>query len=111
MLQILELIGYIGNDATINQVNGKSVLNFSVAYAEKYKNASGVNVEKTLWHDCSFWDVSNLAPYLKKGTLVYLSGNCEPYVYITKVGESKAGLKVRVNNLKLLSNGQTNGTN
>ena len=37
----MQVIGHLGQDATVNNVNGKSVINFSVAHSEKYKNKDG----------------------------------------------------------------------
>ena len=33
----ISVIGRLGQDATVNNVNGKNVINFSVAYSEKFK--------------------------------------------------------------------------
>lgn len=103
MLLKIEAIGHVGNDATLREVNGKKVVNFSLAYTEKYKNADQVVVEKTTWMDCSLWDADKVAPYVKKGTLVYISGIPESRAYVTKDGEAKSTLAVKVGLLKLLS--------
>ena len=69
----LEVIGHIGKDATVNEYNGKKVINFSVAHSEKYKDASGNVVNKSVWVDCAYWVESTaVAQYLKKGTQVYV---------------------------------------
>ncbi len=36
----IQVIGHLGKDCTVNNVNGKNVINFSVAHSEKYKDAS-----------------------------------------------------------------------
>ncbi len=50
-----QIIGHLGQSATINNVNGQSVINFSVAHAESYKNKEGVKVDNTVWIGCSFF--------------------------------------------------------
>ena len=43
----LQVIGHLGKDCTTNVVNGKNVINFSVAHSERYKDATGNQKEKT----------------------------------------------------------------
>jgi single-strand DNA-binding protein len=38
----LQVIGHLGKDCTTNVVNGKHVINFSVAHCELYNDATGV---------------------------------------------------------------------
>ena len=51
----LQLIGNLGQDAVVNNVGGKNVINFSVAHTEKYKNSEGTEVSKTTWVSCAYW--------------------------------------------------------
>ncbi|MBM6691424.1 single-stranded DNA-binding protein, partial [Fusobacterium mortiferum] len=51
----MSLIGVIGQDATINNVNSRNVVNFSVAHSEKYKDQNGQVVNKTVWVNVSYW--------------------------------------------------------
>jgi single-strand DNA-binding protein len=63
----MQVIGHLGQDATVNNVNGKSVINFSVAHSEKYKNKEGLEVNKSIWVSAAYWtDRTAIAPYLKK---------------------------------------------
>ena len=43
----LQVIGNLGKDCITNTVNGKSVINFSVAHTEKFRDSSGQQKEKT----------------------------------------------------------------
>lgn len=100
----MQIIGFIGQDATVNNVNGKSVINFSVAHSEKYKNKDGVEVNKSTWASCAYWtDKINVAMYLKKGTQVYLEGVPEARTYTNKNNETLPQLNLRVISLNLLS--------
>jgi len=103
----LQLIGHLGQDATVNDVNGRKVINFSVAHSEKYKNKEGVEVNRTTWASCAYWtERINLAMYLKKGTLVYIDGFPEAKTYRnSNTNEVMPQLSVRVASLQLLSSG------
>jgi single-strand DNA-binding protein len=102
----LTAIGHLGKDAVVNNVNGKQVINFAVAHAEKYKNAQGEQIDKTIWIDCSYWtDKTAIASYLKKGTQVYVEGQPEATSY-EKDGKSYPKLVCRVGSIQLLGSKQ-----
>ena len=99
----LMVIGNLGKDCIVNQVNGKNVINFSVAHTEKFKDSSGAQREKTTWVECAYWtDRTGIAPYLKKGTQVYAEGTPEVRTYQTQDGKSGASLSMRVLSVQLL---------
>ena len=99
----IQVIGSLGKDAIVNEVNGKNVINFSVAHSEKYKNAQGEKMNKTTWVDCSYWtDKTAIAPYLKKGTLVFIEGQPEVRTYPKADGTTGSTLSARVNQVQLL---------
>ena len=98
----LSVIGHLGHDALKKVINGKSVLSFSVAQNEQYKNLKGVTQERTTWINCSVWGRDNLAPYLRKGTLVYVEGRPAFKGYAGKQGEVLAGVNMTVMELALL---------
>ena len=99
----LMVIGHLGKDCTVNTVNGKNVINFSVAHTEKFKDSSGAQREKTTWVECAYWtDRTAIAPYLKKGQQVYAEGSPEVRTYQTQDGKSGASLTIRVQTVQLL---------
>lgn len=107
----MQAIGHLGKDAAVNNVNGKTVINFNVAHTEKYKDAQGNQVDKTIWVDCSYWtDRTAVAPYLKKGTQVYVEGSPEVRTYTTQDGKQGASLTLRVLGVQLLG-GKNEGGN
>ncbi|MEY3436420.1 MAG: hypothetical protein RL335_876, partial [Bacteroidota bacterium] len=62
----LQVIGNLGKDCTTNNVNGRTVMNFSVAHTERIKDASGQSKDKTIWVECAYWtEKTGIAPYLK----------------------------------------------
>ncbi|WP_440133636.1 single-stranded DNA-binding protein [Chitinophaga sancti] len=98
----LSVIGHLGHDALKKVINGKSMLSFSVAQNEQFRNLQGVVQERTTWINCSVWGRDSLAPYLRKGTLVYLEGRPDFKGFVGKQGEALAGVNLRVGELALL---------
>jgi single-strand DNA-binding protein len=106
----LQVIGRLGKDATVNSVNGQNVINFSLAHTEKYTDKQGNKQEKTTWVDCAFWVKSTtLAPYLTKGTEVYVEGDPEARAFSRNDGTAGSSLSVRVRSLQLLGGNRSNG--
>jgi single-strand DNA-binding protein len=108
----LQIIGNLGKDAVVNTVNGKTVINFSVAHTEKYKDSQGIQKDKTLWVECAYWtDRTGIAPYLKKGTQVYADGTPDLRNYTTKEGTPGTSLSLRVISVQLLGGRNEGGDN
>ncbi|MEI6189997.1 MAG: single-stranded DNA-binding protein [Chitinophagia bacterium] len=99
----LQVIGNLGKDALVNNVNGKTVINFNVAHTERFKDAQGNQKDRTTWVDCSYWtDRTAVAPYLKKGTQVYVEGTPDVRSYTTTDGRNGASLTLRIASVQLL---------
>jgi|JI10StandDraft_1071094.scaffolds.fasta_scaffold685884_2 single-strand DNA-binding protein len=99
----LQIIGNLGKDCIVKEINGKNVINFSVAHSERFKDAQGNQKEKTTWVECAYWtDRTAIAPYLTKGTTVYAEGTPEADPYTNKEGQAAATLRMRVLNIQLL---------
>jgi single-strand DNA-binding protein len=93
-----DAIGHIGNDATVSLVNGKSVINFNIAYTEKFKDQSGTDQSKTTWVHCNWWtEKTAIVPLLKKGQKVLVSGKIETKIYL-----QEAQLHLRISSLYLV---------
>jgi single-strand DNA-binding protein len=109
----LQVIGNLGKDCITNTVNGKSVMNFSVAHTEKFKDNQGVQKDKTTWVDCAYWNErTGIAPYLKKGQQVYVEGTPEVRTYPKNDGTTGVSLTLRVLSVQLLggSRGDSGGS-
>ena len=101
----LQVIGNLGKDSVTNQVNGKNVINFSVAHTEKFKDAQGVQKDKTIWVECAYWtDRLGVEKKKKKGTQVYVEGTPDIRTYTTNDGRNGASLQLRVFSVQLLGN-------
>jgi len=98
-----QIIGYLGRDGVVNNANGKSVINFSVAHTETWKDLqTGEKKSSTIWMNCSYFtDKTAIAPYLKKGTQVYVEGKPTARAY-TSNGQNYASLELQVQKVQLL---------
>jgi len=106
----LQAIGNLGRDALLKQVNGKNVINFSVAHTERFRDGNGNQQERTTWLDCSYWtDRTNVAQYLVKGKQVYVEGTPDVRSYTRADGTNGTVLSLRVTQVHLL--GGAEGTN
>ena len=99
----MQVIGNLGKDCVVNTVNGKNVINFTVAHTEKYKDSQGNLQEKTTWVDCAYWtDRTAVAQYLTKGKQIYAEGQPEVRSFTRQDGTSGASLSLRVREVQLL---------
>ena len=106
----LQVIGNLGKDCVVNTVNGKNVINFTVAHTEKFRDAQGNNQERTTWVDCAYWtDRTGISPYLTKGKQVYVEGTPEVRTFTRQDGSSGASLSLRVREVQLLGGRSDNG--
>lgn len=105
----LQIVGNLGKDCMVKEVNGKNVINFTVAHTEKFKDSTGAQRERTTWVECAYWtDRTAIAPYLKKGQLVFAEGAPEAEGYMNKENQAAATLRMRVRDIQLLG-GRTEG--
>ena len=106
----MQVIGNLGKDCVVNAVNGKNVINFTVAHTEKYKDSQGNNQEKTTWVDCAYWtDRTAISPYLTKGKQVFVEGTPEVRSFTRQDGTGGASLSLRVREVQLLGGKGENG--
>lgn len=99
----LQVIGHLGKDAITNLVNGKNVINFSVAHTESWKDAQGNKQSKTTWVECAYWtDKTGIFPYLRKGSMVFVEGAPEVKTFQKQDGTTAANLSLRINSIQLL---------
>ncbi|HNA19246.1 MAG TPA: single-stranded DNA-binding protein [Chitinophagaceae bacterium] len=109
----MQVIGRLGKDCVVNTVNGKNVMNFTLAHSEKFKDSQGNTQEKTIWVDCAYWsDRTALAQYLTKGTQVFVEGQPEARSFQRNDGTPGSSLSLRVREVQLLGskNDSTGGT-
>ncbi len=108
----LQIVGNLGKDCIVKEVNGKNVINFSVAHTERFKDSQGNQKERTTWVECAYWtDRTAVAAYLKKGQMVYAEGSPEAEGYMNKDNQAAATLRMRVQNVQLLGSKNEGGQN
>ena len=98
------LIGNLGKDAeTKFTPNGTSVATFSIATSWRQKDQqTGEWKDHTDWHNIVLWRAENVAPYLTKGTQVYVEGRLQTRSYENKEGKKVYVTEVVANELILL---------
>ena len=107
----LQIVGNLGKDCIVKEVNGRNVINFSVVHSERYKDAQGVQKERATWVECAYWtDRTAVAPYLVKGQMVYAEGTAEAEGYLNKEGQPAATLRMRVQSVQLLGGSRSENT-
>ena len=107
----MQVIGRLGKDCVVNTVNGKNVMNFTVAHSEKFKDSQGNLQEKTIWVDCAYWsDRTAVAQYLTKGTQVFVEGQPEARSFQRNDGTPGSSLSLRVREVQLLGSKADSGT-
>jgi single-strand DNA-binding protein len=104
----MEIItGKVTANAIVKNVNGRDVINFSIAVNDNYKNKAGETVSKVKFYDCGYWSSSKLSEYLTKGKIVQLYGDTFAKAWQDKEGKLHAGLGFHVYRIKLLGGGTT----
>lgn len=94
----LIIAGFIGNDATVNDLpsGNMQVINFSIATTDKFKDET-----RTTWIRCSrFTNNVAISPYLKKGTYVIVQGRAEVETYTDQNQQTHAVLKCIVDEIE-----------
>lgn len=98
----MELTARLTADAQVATTkSNKQVVNFTVAHNEYYKPKGGERVQQTEYIKCAYWLNPELAQYLKKGTLVEISGRLGVNAYNNAQGEARANMTCHVNTIKL----------
>lgn len=106
----MQIIGNLGQDCRVNTVNGKNVINFSVAHTEAWKAADGSKQQRTTWVDCAYWtDNTAVAAYLTKGRQVWVDGQPEAKSFTKGDQTTGVSLSCRVFQVQLLGGASADG--
>jgi len=104
-LNRVELKGHVGFDPRINKFeDGESVMRFSLATNETFKNRKGELVEETVWHSIVAWTTGKGVTdfdTIKKGSYLHIIGRLKPVRYQTKEGADKFSYEVIALNIKV----------
>src|SRR6476660_2333862 len=98
------LIGHLGRDAeTAYTASQIAVTKFSVATNRRWKDqATGDWKEETDWTRVVLWRGENVAPYLVKGTQIYVEGRLQTRSYDDKDGKKVWATEVVADDVILL---------
>jgi single-strand DNA-binding protein len=100
------LLGNVGKDPEIRTTaGGMTVASFSLATADRAKDAQGNWADKTEWHNlvCFQRTAEVVRDYVKKGTQLFVEGKIQTRSWDDKTsGEKKYKTEILVNELTLL---------
>lgn len=99
------IVGRVGKDPEIRYMpNGDAVANLSVATSETWKDKNGEKQEATEWHRISvFGKLAEICgEYLRKGSLVYFSGQIKTRKWTDKDGVEKYTTEIHAREMKML---------
>lgn len=103
MVNKVILVGNLGADPEVNDVNGSKVANFRIATSETYTDKQGAKQTNTEWHSIVAW--RNLAEiiekYVKKGSQVYVEGKLQTRSW-EKDGVKHYSTEILISTLKML---------
>tara|TARA_B100002019_G_C21263589_1_gene598105 strand:- start:725 stop:1294 length:570 start_codon:yes stop_codon:yes gene_type:complete len=104
------LLGNLGNDPEIKQLQNGLVANLSLATSETWKDKqTGQQQERTEWHRCVVYGkLAEIIQQLnvRKGAKVYLEGKNQTRKWQTQDGEDRYRTEVNVNEFQLLDSQQ-----
>jgi single-strand DNA-binding protein len=101
------LLGNVGKDPEVKFLpSGMAVANFSLATAERFKDKSGQQQERTEWHNLVAYQklAEIVRDYVKKGAKLYVEGRIQTRSWDDQAsGQKKYRTEIIVNDLSLLS--------
>ncbi len=107
------LLGNVGKDPEIRTTaGGMTVASFSLATADRAKDAQGNWADKTEWHNlvCFQRTAEIVRDYVKKGSQIFVEGKIQTRSWDDKTsGEKKYKTEILVNDLSLLGGGPGRG--
>ncbi len=107
-LNLCQFIGKLGQDPTTRHTaNGKPVTNFSIAVTEYWTDKGGNKDSHTEWVEVvSFGRLAEICgEYLRKGSLVYVSGKWKTEKWEDKNGVKRYTTKLNAEKMQMLGGG------
>lgn len=104
-VNMVVLVGNLTRDAELREVReGSPVINFGMATSDQWKGPNGTE-ERTEFHSIAYFGNAGkaIAPFLKKGTPVYVQGNIRSREY-EKDGIKRKVTEIRAEKVILLGN-------
>ena len=86
------LVGNLGKDPEVKQTGtGRTMVTFTLATSNKFKDKQGVQQERTDWHNIVAWGKTGelMQSMLKKGSEVLIKGKVTSRKYEDKDGQTR----------------------
>ena len=106
------IIGNIGQEPEMRYLDsGASVVSFSVATDESYKDRDGNLVERTAWHRVTAWNklAEIIDTYATRGMKVYVEGPVMEDTYTDKDGNERKSRYIKAQEFLMLSSKEDGG--
>lgn len=99
------LLGRVGKDVEVRDINGTKCATFTLATSEKYKDRNGEVKELTEWHNIVAWrqTADICEKYVKKGDQLFVEGRIKSRTWETDRGEKRYATDIVVDKIELLS--------
>lgn len=113
MINKVTLIGNLGKDPEIRHLEGGvSVVKFSLATNESYRDKNGEWQTQTEWHEIVAWRqlAERVAKDLHKGSLVYIEGKITHRKWQDKEGQDRYTTEIVANTVRSLERRENAGT-
>lgn len=108
------IIGRLGADPEVRfTASNTAVANLNVATSEKWKDRNGEMQESTTWHRVTLWGRKAEAAqeYLKKGSLVHITGPVEHRKWTDKEGVERTSVEIKALTMTMLGGGSGSANN
>jgi single-strand DNA-binding protein len=99
------IIGNVGKDPEVKDIQSGKVASFSVATSRKWKDKEGNVKDETEWHNVTmFGGIASVAErFISKGSKVAIEGRIRTRSYEDKDGVKRYVTEIIAENLELLS--------
>lgn len=100
----VQLIGNLGGDPDVKDINGTKMTRFSIATTETYKDSKGSLQKQTQWHNLIAWGktAEHAANLLKKGAEIAIEGKLNQRSY-EKDGQKKYVTEIVMDTFNLIT--------
>lgn len=100
----VQLIGHVGQEPEIKNLENGKLANFSIATNENYTNAKGEKVEQTEWHRITAWGKTAeiIEKYVSKGKEIGIEGKLTHKSYDDKDGNKRYVTEIIASEILLL---------
>lgn len=105
MINKVILVGNLGKDPEVKELNSGKVCNFSVATSHKWKDkTTNEKMEETTWHNVTaYGSLANICgSFLAKGSKVYIEGRIRNRKYQDKEGNDRYITEVIADTMQML---------